>query len=264
MVDVAEWEPFTPPAALRRREVFGWLGYVQAVGPRVPAVDARRSAPVPVLTVPGFLAGDWSMIPLARHLRRSGHATFTSGMALNSGCTEMHLELLERRLQQVVDEAGRPVALVGQSRGGTLCRMLAVRRPELLAGVVTLASPLLHQLAATRALISQVKLMARLNVCGWPWLLSTDCLTGGCAERTSALLESPWPTGLPFVSMYSRQDGVVDWRSCLDPAAEHVEVGSTHNGMGTDRHVQRLLAARLRTFGADRSAPTGWPGEADQ
>lgn len=247
------WESFTPPVALRRRELLGWLGYVQVVGPRVPAVDARRSSPVPVLTVPGFLTGDWSMIPLARYLRRSGHATFTSGMVLNSGCTEMHLDLLERRLEQVVDEAGRPVALVGQSRGGTFCRMLAVRRPDLVAGVVTLAAPLLHQLATTEALVGQVKLMASLNVCGWPWLLTTDCLAGGCAERTSALLRSPWPPGMPFVSMYSRHDGVVDWRSCLDPAAEHVEVASTHNGMGTDRHAQRLLVTKLQAFSGQRT-----------
>ncbi|GAA2806503.1 esterase/lipase family protein [Kribbella solani] len=247
MVDV--WEPFSPPAALRRREMLGWLGYLQAVGPRVPAVDAR-SGPVPVLTVPGFLTGDWSMIPLARHLRRSGHATFTSGITVNSGCTEMLVESLERRLEDVVAAAERPVVVVGQSRGGTLCRMVAVRRPELLAGVVTLASPLLHQLATTQALVHQVQLMARLNVCGWPWLLTTDCLSGGCAERTSALLESPWPAGLPFVSLYSRQDAVVDWHACLDPAAEHIEVGGTHNGMGTDRHVQRLLAAKVRSFSA--------------
>lgn len=253
MVGERSWEPFTPPAALRRREALGWLGYVQAAGPRVPAVDVRTSRSVPVLTVPGFLTGDWSMIPLARRLRLAGHPTFTSGMVLNSGCTEMLVELLERRLEQVTEEAGRPVALVGQSRGGTLCRMLAVRRPELLAGVVTLASPLLHQLATTKALVTQVSLMAKLNVCAWPWLLTTDCLAGGCAERTSALLEAPWPAGLPFVSMYSRQDAVVDWRSCLDPAAEHVEVASTHNGMGTDSHVQRLLVAKLQTFSAQRT-----------
>nr|WP_133983424.1 alpha/beta hydrolase [Kribbella voronezhensis] len=230
------------------REMVGWLSYVQAVGPPVPAVDPRLSQQVPALLVPGFLAGDWSLIPLARHLRRSGHATFTSGIALNSGCTEMLLGLLERRLEQVVQEAGRPVVLVGQSRGGTLCRMLAIRRPDQVAGLVTLASPLLHQLATTRDLVAQVNLLARLNVRGWPWLVSSDCLTGGCAERTSALLESPWPTGLPFISVYSRQDGVVDWRACLDPAAEQIEVRSTHNGMGADRAVQRLLTARLRTL----------------
>ena len=94
--------------------------------------------------------------------------------------------------------------------------------------------------------------MARLNVRGWPWLLSADCLTGGCAERTSALLESPWPTGLPFTSIYSRQDAVVDWRACLDPAAEQLEVRSTHNGMGTDRSVQRLLSERLQALTGQR------------
>ncbi|MER7246910.1 alpha/beta fold hydrolase [Kribbella sp. NPDC000426] len=242
------WEPFTPRAGLRGREVLGWLGYVQAIGPRVPAVDPRSSAAVPVLMVPGFLTGDWSLVPLARHLRRSGHATFASGVVINSGCTEMLLDLLEHRLERVAEEAGRSVALVGQSRGGTLCRMLAVRRPELVAGVVTLASPLLHQLATTRALVAQVEFIARMNVVGWPWLLTADCLAGGCAERTSALLASPWPPGLPFVSVYSRVDGVVDWRACLDPAAEQIEVISTHNGMGTDRHVHRLLTSKLQAF----------------
>jgi len=248
-----QWEPFNPPGALRRREVLGWLSYVQALGPRVPAVDPQDSERVPVLMVPGFFAGDWSLIPLARYLRRSGHATFTSGIVLNSGCTEMLLEVLERRLERVVEEAGGPVALVGQSRGGTLARMLAVRRPEHVAGLVTLAAPLLHQLATTPALIAQVDLMARLNVLAWPWLVSADCLTGTCAERTTALLESPWPAGLPFFSIYSRQDGVVDWRACLDPAAEHIEVSSTHNGMGADRHVQRILSGRLQSLTEQRS-----------
>ncbi|GAA3592066.1 hypothetical protein GCM10022235_74150 [Kribbella ginsengisoli] len=248
MADDRTWEPYSPSVASRGREVLGWLAYVQALGPQVAAVDPRRSDEVPVLMVPGFLAGDWSLVPLARHLRRSGHATFTSGIVLNCGCTEMLLELLERRLEQVVQEAGRPVVLVGQSRGGTLCRMLAVRRPDQVAGLVTLASPLLHQLATTPEIITQVNLLARLNLGAWPWLVSTDCLSGGCADRTSALLESAWPDGLPFVSLYSRQDGVVDWRACLDPAAEHVEVRSTHNGMGADRTVQRLLSSRLKTL----------------
>jgi pimeloyl-ACP methyl ester carboxylesterase len=247
------WEPFKPPAELRVREMVGWLSYVQAVGPRVPAVDPRQSGQVPVLLVPGFLAGDWSMIPLARYLRRSGHATFSSGISLNSGCTEVLLDTLERRLEQVVQEAGRPVVLVGQSRGGTLCRMLAIRRPAEVAGLVTLASPLLHQLATNADLVAQVNLLARLNVGSWPWLVSVDCLSGGCAERTSTLLESPWPSGVPFISVFSRMDAVVDWRACLDPAAEHIEVRSTHNGMGVDRTVQRLLVERLQTLSGRQS-----------
>jgi hypothetical protein len=49
-----------------------------------------------------------------------------------------------------------------------------------------------------------------------------------------------------FVSVYSKRDGVVDWHACLDPAAEHREVSSSHVGMsvhpGTYRHVAKALA----------------------
>ena len=254
MPSVSSWEPYTPPAELRRRELLGWLTYARVIAPPVPPVDPHRSERVPVLTVPGFLAGDWSMIPLARSLRRAGHATFGSGLVLNCGCTEMLVDLLERRLEQAADESGRQVALVGQSRGGTLARILAVRRPELVAGLITLASPLLHQMPTTRALAVQVDLMARLNLGGWPWLVSTDCLAGGCAERTTALLTSPWPERLPFVSVYSREDGVVDWRACLDPSAEQVEVRSTHNGMGADRVVHDIVASSLAKLLTDPRA----------
>jgi pimeloyl-ACP methyl ester carboxylesterase len=218
---------------------------LHVLGPPVPAVDPRDSERVPVLLVPGFMAGDWSLIPLARFLRQCGHPTYTSGIVLNSGCTAALLDFLERRLERVVEDAGGPVAVVGQSRGGTLSRMLAVRRPGLVAGLVTLGAPLLNPLATTRLVLRQVDAMIRLNRPGWSWLVSADCVAGACAERTVALLAAPFPAGLPFVSVYSRADGVVDWRSCLDPGAEHVEVDSSHNGMGTNGAVLRTVGSRL-------------------
>jgi pimeloyl-ACP methyl ester carboxylesterase len=239
------WEPFTPTRGVQRREMLGWLNVVRLLGRPVPAVDPRETDFVPVFLVPGFLSGDWSMIPLARQLRRAGHPTLTSGIVVNSGCTEALLQSLERRLEQAVSDVDRPVALVGQSRGGTLCRMLAGRRPDLVAALITIGSPLLHQLATTQLVIRQVDALARLNVRDWPWLLSADCLAGGCAERTSAMLAAPLPPELPFTSIYSRSDGVVDWRACLDPAAELIEVRSTHNGMGANRTVQRFVLSRL-------------------
>lgn len=239
------WEPYTPTRAVQRRELRDWFNIVRLLGRPVPAVDVASTDSVPVLLVPGFLSGDWGMTPLARHLRRAGYPTLTSGIAFNSGCSEALLSGLERRLSEVVSEVGRPVALVGQSRGGTLARMLAAKRPELVAGLITLGSPLLHQLATTRMVIRQVDVLTRLNVRDWPWLISADCLAGGCAERSSALLAAPLPDGMPFTSIYSRSDGVVDWRACLDPAAEQVEVRSTHNGMGSDPAVRRWVLSRL-------------------
>ena len=46
------------------------------------------------------------------------------------------------------------------------------------------------------------------------------------ADRTA-----PFPGGVPFVSIYSRTDGFLDWRICLDPAAENVEIDCTHFGL---------------------------------
>ena len=44
-----------------------------------------------------------------------------------------------------------------------------------------------------------------------------------------------------YVAIYSRNDGIVDWRACLDPDAEHVEVRSSHCGMAVNTEVYRVL-----------------------
>ena len=45
------------------------------------------------------------------------------------------------------------------------------------------------------------------------------------------------PTSVGFASLYSRSDGVIHWRACLDPQARHVEVSSSHCGMAVNRDV---------------------------
>ena len=50
---------------------------------------------------------------------------------------------------------------------------------------------------------------------------------------------------MQFTSIYSRSDGIVDWRSCLDPGARHVEVRSTHMGMSMNASVFEVVATAL-------------------
>jgi hypothetical protein len=50
------------------------------------------------------------------------------------------------------------------------------------------------------------------------------------------------------VSVYSRTDGVVDWRACLDPGAEHVEVRASHCGMAVNASTYEVLARALADF----------------
>src|SRR5882757_5534110 len=69
--------------------------------------------PLPVLLIPGFMAGDASLTVLAGWLRRRGHEVHRSGMLINAGCAGRELERLEGKLA----ELDGPVIIIGQSRG---------------------------------------------------------------------------------------------------------------------------------------------------
>jgi hypothetical protein len=54
------------------------------------------------------------------------------------------------------------------------------------------------------------------------------------------------PAEVEFTAIYSRRDGIVDWRACVDPAARAVEVRSSHVGMAFDPAVIAAVAVALR------------------
>ena len=95
----------------------------------------------PVLLIPGFLAGDGSLSMMAGWLKRAGYRPSRAGIVANVNCAGTLMPRLEERLERLVSEQGQKAAIVGQSRGGTLAKVLARRRPDLTAGVVALGSP---------------------------------------------------------------------------------------------------------------------------
>jgi pimeloyl-ACP methyl ester carboxylesterase len=204
-----------------------------------------RGDGTPVMLVPGFMAGDASLGLMAQWLKRIGHRPCRAGIRANVDCAARALERLELQLESHAERHGRKVTVVGHSRGGTLARVLAVRRPELVEGIVCLGSPLTDQLAIHPLVHAQVKAVALLGALGTPGMFSYRCNSSCCAIVTRQLA-APFPEDVRFASVYSRHDGVVDWRACLDPAARHIEVDSTHVGMAVNASVfyvvSRLLA----------------------
>lgn len=228
-------------AALRRSRTWRGEG--------VPRGDGA-----PVLMIPGFLAGDPSLRIMAGWLRGIGHRPCRAQMRFNVDCTTRALERLERQLAALVERHGRPAHVVGQSRGGTMARALAVRRPDLVCGIVTLGSPLTDQLAVHPLVRAQVTLVGVLGSLGVPGLFSHGCGFGDCCAATRALAQAPFPEEVRFVSVYSRSDGIVDWRTCLDPAAEHVEIAASHIGMAVNPQAYRAVAETLAPRPARRRA----------
>jgi len=215
----------------------------------------RREGAAPVMLIPGFMAGDNSLGVMRHWLRRRGHRVAMSGMRVNVDCAEEIVQRLEARLEEFAAERGRPIVVIGQSRGGALARALAVRHPELVCGLVMLGSPVCDGLAVSPPVLRTVRLMARLGDLGMPGVFSTSCKDGACCAAFEADLAAPLAPGIEAVAVYSRSDGIVDWRACLDPHAELAEVDSSHGGMSVHPQVYRVLEQLL-----DGAAEVAWSG----
>ncbi|CAN5925262.1 hypothetical protein BH11MYX4_BH11MYX4_30560 [soil metagenome] len=220
--------------ALRRDPISSGVG--------LPAGRGR-----PVFLIPGYMAGDASLSPMARALRAADFRPETAGVRLNVGCASAMFAPIEARLAaHVAAHDGQKALIIGQSRGGTFGRWLAARRPDLVSGLVTLGTPLLDPLAVHLLVLMNIGVVGTLGALGMPGLLSTQCLRlDRCCEPAWSEGAAPLAEGTPFLSIYSRSDGIVDWRSCLDPGARHLEVDSSHCGMAFNVDVLRAIGAEL-------------------
>ena len=207
----------------------------------------------PVVLVPGFMAGDGTLGLMARHLRGLGYRTYRSTMHANVGCTLEASDALERRIETIAAKRGRKVTIVGHSLGGLMARGLAGRRPDLVDGIVTLGSPILAPGAAHPILLFDLMVLTRLQRAGLGRMMGEDCTSGECARQSWEQSRVPLATGVAFTSVFSRRDGIVDWRSCLDPQAKTVEVRSSHLGMAFDPDVLDVVTDALAAHRARRT-----------
>ena len=106
-------------------------------GVGVPPGDGR-----PVLLIPGFTAGDWSLGTMARWLGRVGYRPYLSGIDLNVGCPQRTMEVVGWRVEKIARQSGQRVTIIGHSLGGVLGRAIAAANPANVREVVALGSPI--------------------------------------------------------------------------------------------------------------------------
>jgi hypothetical protein len=96
--------------------------------------------------------------------------------------------------------------------------------------------------------LAQVGVLAALGSGSVPGLFSWRCLRGECCSPFRDALAGPFPPEVGYVALYSRSDGVVHWRSCLDRDAACVEVHASHCGMSLSADAYRAIARALTGF----------------
>lgn len=186
-----------------------------------------------VLVLPGLLASDLSTLLLRRYLSRLGYQSHAWGFGRNTGGVYRMRALLRNRLAAIHDRSGRKVSLIGWSLGGIYARDLALHVPEMVRSVVTMGSPFAGDITATNA--------RRIYE-----VLSGETLQNADIKDIEALSgDLPVPT----TSIFSRTDGIVNWRTCLvrpSDRAENIEVYlASHVGLGVNAAVLWAVADRL-------------------
>lgn len=176
-----------------------WIHGIQHPWPRVDKANRKV-----VLLIPGFMAGDLSLMPLAVFCRYLGHETASAGIVSNSKCPRETVEHLERRLESIYDRHKQRVVLIGQSLGGIYARELAARRPQWTERVITLGSPIRDVtdssaalVAATARMVAKARkmeggCMTESCSCGMKLL---DAIPARCPRRSSIPAPTAWSTG---------------------------------------------------------------------
>jgi pimeloyl-ACP methyl ester carboxylesterase len=197
------------------------------------------------LLLPGLLAGDYTLAPLSVWLRRVGYRPATAGFLLNVDCSERALVHVARRASSLAARSGRRIAVIGHSRGGHYARALAVRHPELVSHAISVGGGLVAQQAVsapTQAAVAAVRAVHRHTT---DRRRQRGCLSEGCTCQFGVDYRAALPDSVLLTSIYSRQDGVVQWQSCVADDATCVEVTGSHVGLIYNRAVYRAIAAAL-------------------
>jgi triacylglycerol lipase len=234
-------------AVLRLSPVYYGLG--------VPRGDCTA-----VVVVPCFLGMDLSLLELYAWLARIGYRPYFSGMSLAADCPNELAQSLARTIDRAYAETGRRVHLIGHSLGGIFARSAAVRKPGRIASVITLGSP--FRGLVMHRLVIRLANMVRHQVRAWYGNLPDGCGTSRCSCVFGRSLQRKWPRSVAQTAIYTREDGLVDWRYCRtgNPKAD-VEVCATHLGLIFNPGVFLKIAERLADLhgeAAESLSPAAW------
>lgn len=199
-----------------------------------------------VIVIPGFLGTDIYLGHMTSWLGRLGYRPFLSGIGLNAECPDL---LIRYRLAETIAKARRitrrKIHLIGHSLGGIMARSVAVQQPEDIASVITLGAPfrgkVVHRSVMRAAAGVREHIVSEHGADVLP-----DCYTAKCTcDFVNSLLCRMSET-VRDSAIYTRDDGIVDWRYCRtgDPERDF-EVAGTHIGLVFNPSVYSIVAGQL-------------------
>ena len=185
------------------------------------------------MILPGFAAADRSTQPLRMLLRKLGYRTYGWKLGTNLGPTPYIIDGLAERFAYIAEREQQPISLVGWSLGGLYARSIARDSHPYVRQVITLGSPLRMSTDDNSAVGPLWDVVSPLH---------DKAVLEAMRDRQDEKLL------VPATSIYTRTDGVVHWRACLEekgPMSENIEVFGSHAGLCFNPSVAVAVADRL-------------------
>ena len=199
-----------------------------------------------VVIIPGFLGSDTYLVQLHSWLVKIGYRPYYSGIGINADCPNLLIEYrMAFNIERALTETGRKIHLIGHSLGGIMARSVAAQRPGDIASVITLGSPFRGTVVHKSVLRAAEAVRKRILQAEGEGVLPA-CYTGRCTCNFLNSLRRQLPKSLRQTAIYTRNDGVVDWRYCLTGDERNdFEVNGTHVGLTFNPSVYTIIAQRL-------------------
>jgi triacylglycerol lipase len=199
-----------------------------------------------VVLIPAFLGSDFSLSHFRGWLNRIGYRSYYSGIKVNNECPNM---LIRQHLRVAIEEASKAtngkIHVIGHSLGGTMARAVAAQMPDRVASVITLGSPI-RRIAGHAAIMRIADRVRKQILKRHGSNVLPDCYTANCTCNFLESLLGTFPKSVRQTAIYSKCDGMMDWRVCRtgDPDVD-IEVSSTHLGSVFSPLVYKIVADRL-------------------
>lgn len=199
-----------------------------------------------VVLIPGFLGTDVYVKHLQSWLERIGYRAYLSGIGVNAECPNLLIRYrLATTIEKALAETGRKIHLIGHSLGGIIARSVAAQRPKDIASVITLAAPIrgtvMHPSVLRAANVVRRQILNQHGASVLP-----ECYTPRCTCDFLSSLRCTTPASVVQTAIYTKDDGIVDWRYCRSGDSESdFEVPGTHIGLVFNPSVYSIIAERL-------------------
>jgi len=181
------------------------------------------------------MAGDTSTRPMRRLFDDLGYQSYGWNLGRNVRFNEKREREMSELVEQIFEDTGRKMSIVGWSLGGVFAREIAKANPEYVRNVITLGSPISGDMDHSNA----TRLYEFFN--GPP--------SEVMQKRLKTIAKAP---PVPTTSIFTKTDGIVAWRGSVqqtgqraDERIDNICIPASHVGLGVNPLAMCAIADRL-------------------